>query len=159
MDNVFETIAKAYGFERELVGGGCIALSRYFAGGGSILITGGGGGHMPEGPAEDTEFLIGYYPTGIGEEDSHLTQGIGLSRYVRLIQAAIERAESGIPSLDTLADEYDGWLKQNGLPQECADALALRLADWSQWLADFSSRWREVQKREDFLAACAARGE
>lgn len=162
---------KAFGFDDELTGGGCVCKSRYWHNGQYIWATDLGGLDQP-GPGN---WIIGYYPPGYdGEGLQHEWRSSDSAPlpFEVALRAAVEIAESDLPSTDTLSDELTEWANENGLPVMSADELQHEIAgqgpfvQWPekvqaqwQWLAKFIERWNESQAVEDFRAAIAARGE
>lgn len=146
-------IAKAFGFERENTGGGCLAYVRHFAGGVHAIVT-DGDGDLPDG----TDWLVGAYNAD-GEPLEFYRRGDCLNGYADAVRDAVQYAQANTPTTDALADEYAAWLAENNLPNECAESLLLSVLGWRHWLEDFVRRWNEVQAKEDFERACRARGE
>lgn len=153
METAQRAIAEAFGFEQENTGGGCMAYVRHFVGGVHAIVT-NGDADLPDG----TDWLVGVYNADAEPLDFY-RRGDALGGFVDAVCDAVRFAEANTPTTDALADEYAAWLANNGLPDLDAESLAIRVAVWSRWLGDFIRRWNEVQAKEDFERACAARGE
>lgn len=153
MKQAQRAIAKALGFGEQHTGGGCMAYQRNFAGGVHVMVT-NADFDLPDG----TDWYVGVYDANAEHLGAHW-YGEAIGDYISAINDAIAFADKSIPSTDKLSDEFAEWTIAQGLPNECAESLLLRIAMQKAWLEDFATRWEQVQAHEDFRQACATRGE
>lgn len=92
MSNPYYALALDNGFEPELTGGGCTALTRYYPNGYCVWITDDGGLQYPESDASG--WMIGAYDDeGPGFSDPLLfTAGDGLQSYKEALELTLTYA-------------------------------------------------------------------
>lgn len=158
MQNPYEAIARGFGFEQELTGGGCTALTRYFPGGPVIWITDNGGLQMPESDGDG--YIVGLFDSegNCGNPPVMDRRGFGIESYTRAIIEAINRAEHFIPTEEALAQELQDYCEKEQIPYDCAELLFRKTLEWREWLDDFCKRWDQVAGYAAMQRAIEARG-
>lgn len=158
MTNPYMAIANGFGFDEELTGGGCNALTRYFPGGPVIWITDNGGLEMPHNDSDG--YIIGVFDSegNCGNPPIMERRGFGIESYTRAIIDAIERVQSAIPTEETLSQELQDFCEREQIPYDCAELLFQRTLYWRDWLESFCKRWDEVSGHAALERAIEARG-
>lgn len=159
MENPYKAIATGFGFEEEMTGGGCMALTRYFPGGSVIWITSGGGLEMPHSDSDG--YIVGTYDRegNCGNAPVLERRGNDIATYVHAVIDAINVAEKHIPCEETLAQELQDYCEREQIPYDCAEFLVRKTIEWREWLESFCNQWDQVTGHWAMQRAIEARGE
>jgi hypothetical protein len=133
---------KALGFEHEMTGGGCFALSYYHpVTDARILATASDGNGYPD----LDDWMVGVYPSDWdGSQCAYFCSDTGDLSLEQAVARAVEIAGRFVVTEASLTEEYADWLEGQGLP--VGDALELLMtADLSAgqrtYLTRFCERW------------------